>query len=128
MPNFKKLIDREINKGFDNFFQRGNLTEEVTFRFMGEAGEYNVETDSIDVSYVDVGGIHPIVGSPSEDDMRDNDVLKTDATLTLPTAKLPQKPAADTDKVIRANGELWDIRKVMGVPGESIYCIYIYRT
>lgn len=122
------IINQQVSNAFTNVLGPGGLTESVTVRFFVSAGEFDVEEDTAVPTYNDVAGVLAVVAKPSFDDVKDHKVIFTDAKLVIPGPFLPSEPQADTDRVIRANGEEWDIRKVVGVPGGSVWLVFIFRT
>lgn len=127
MTNFKALIDREVTKVFDNLLTPGELTEAVTFKYFQSAGAYDPITDTTTVVYEEVTA-SAVVSKPTEDDAKDHGIIRSDTKLVIPGSALPTDPQVDTDKVVRANGEEWDVRKTVGVPGRGIVLVFIYRT
>lgn len=122
------IIKQQVANAYTNILGPGGLTEEVTVKYFVSAGEYNVEEDTTETIWNDVPEVMAIVAKPGFDDVKDHKVVFTDAKLIIPGPFLPSEPEVDTDKVIRANGEEWDIRKVVGVPGSSVWLVFIYRT
>lgn len=127
MANFKALIDREVTKAFNNLLTPGGLTEEVTFQLLQSLGEYDPETDTTEAVYDDAA-FEVIASKATEDDAKDHGIIRSDTKLVFPGTFLAVEPQVDTDKVLRANGEVWDIRKTVGVPGRGILQVFIYRT
>ena len=127
MANFKALIDREVAKAFNSLLIPGELTEEVTFNLFQSAGTYDPETDTTPVVY-EVVSLQAVVSKATEDDAKDHGIIRSDTKLVFPGTFLTQDPQVDTDKVTRANGEVWDIRKTVGVPGRGVLLVFIYRT
>lgn len=128
MVDFSRIMNREVTKAFDRLLTPGGLVEEVTFKFYVSEGIYDVELDTTEIVWNDVENVNVVVAKPTSDDMKDSSVIRTDVKLILPGSKLPSTPETDTDKVVRANGEIWDVRKTMDVPGRSVIIVYIYRT
>lgn len=122
------IIKQQVANAFTNVLGPGGLTESVTVKYFSAAGTFNVEDDTAIPTYNDVSDVVAIVTKPSFDDHKDHGALFTDAKLVIPGPFLPSEPQADTDVVVRANGETWDIRKVVGVPGSSVWLVFIYRT
>ena len=127
MPNFKAIIDKQVNNAFDKLLAPGGLTEAVDFKFFVSSGVYDVENDTYNTEWNTVEKVAVIASKATEDDRKDHGAISSDTKLVLPAAKLPSKPETDTDKVIRG-GEEWDVRKTAEVPGDSIYLVFIYRT
>lgn len=128
MANLAQIIDRQITNAFDKLLAPGGLTEQVTFKFFVSDGAYDIETDTIATAWNDVPGVSVVAAKPTYDDMKQHGAIAADMKLILPASKLPSKPEADTDKVVRANGEEWDVRKTIEVPGGAIYIVYIFMT
>lgn len=126
--SLKTIIDQQIANAFNNILKPGELTEDVTFRYYVSAGTYDVEEDTQSPDYNDVEDVTVIVAKPGLDDMKDHGAIRSDAKLIVPGTFVPSEPEVDTDKVVRANGETWDIRKCVGVPGQGVYLVFIYRT
>lgn len=122
------IIKQQVTNAFTNVLAPGGLTESVTVRYYVSAGVFNVEDDVAEPVFNDVEDVLAIVAKPSFDDVKDHKVIFTDAKLVIPGPLLPAEPQADTGKVVRANGEEWDIRKVVGVPGSAVWLVFIYRT
>lgn len=122
------LIKQQVTNAFTNILAPGGLTESITLKYYVSEGVYNVEDDTSETVYNDVPEILAIVAKPSFDDVKDHGVVFTDAKLIIPGPFLPSEPQVDTDKVLRANGELWDIRKTIGVPGGGAWTVFIFRT
>lgn len=122
------IIKQQVSNAFTNVLGPAGLTEAVTVRYFVSDGVYDVETDTALPVYNEVEDVLAVVAKPGFDDVKDHKVVFTDAKLVIPGPFLPAEPQVDTDKVIRANGEEWDIRKVVGVPGSSVWLVFIYRT
>jgi len=122
------IIKQQVSNAFTNILGPGGLTESVTLRYFVSEGVFDVENDTAAPVFKDVPAVLAVVSKPGFDDVKDHKVIFTDAKLVIPGPFLPSEPQVDTDKVIRANGEEWDIRKVVGVPGSSVWLVFIYRT
>lgn len=122
------IIKQQVSNAFTNILGPGGLTEEVTFKFFVSAGTFDVEADTAIPEYNSVPKVLAVVAKPGFDDTKNSNVIFSDAKLVIPGPFLPQEPEPDTDVVIRKNGEEWAIRKVVGVPGSSVWIVFIYRT
>jgi len=122
------IIKQQVVNAFNNTLKPGGLTEDVTFKYYVSEGVYDVDADTKVPVYNDVTDVTVVKAKPSFDDTKGGEVIFTDAKLIIPGPFLPSEPQADTDKVILANGEEWDIRKVIGVPGQGVWLVFIYRT
>jgi hypothetical protein len=122
------IIKQQVANAFTKTLAPGGLTESITVKYYVSAGVFNVENDTAEPVWNDVEDVVSVVTKPGFDDTKNHGVLFSDAKLVIPGPFLPAEPQADTDKVVRANGEVWDIRKVVGVPGGAVWLVYIYRT
>lgn len=122
------IIKQQVVNAFVKTLAPGGLTETVQFKFLTSAGVFNVEDDTTTAAYNTVPDVLAVVAKPGFDDTKNSNVIFSDAKLIIPGPFLPQEPEPDTDMVVRANGEEWAIRKVVGVPGQSVWIVFIYRT
>lgn len=126
--NLSKLIQQQVGNAFTNVLGKGGLTEDITVRYITGDGTYDVTTDTHVPEFSDVPVKNVLVARPSFDDMEKHGALSADAKIIIPGGFIQTEPEADTDKVIRTDGTEWDIRKSVGVPGDGVYILYIYRT
>jgi hypothetical protein len=122
------IIKQQVTNAFTNILGPGGLTETITMRYFVADGVFDVEEDTAVPTFNDVPGVLAVAVKPTFDDMKNHKVVFADVKLVIAGPLLPAEPQADTDKVIRANGEEWDVRKVVGVPGGSVWLVFIYRT
>lgn len=124
----KRTIENAIGDAFDNILGPGELLENITLRFFDAMGTYDVEDDTQATTVTNVTVTNVLAAKPTTDDQRQQNVLGTDVKLVIPGRKISRIPQADTDKVIRNGTEEWDIRKVVGVPGNGVVVCYVFRT
>jgi len=122
------IIKQQVTNAFTNILAPGGLTESITMKYFVADGVFDVEEDTAVPQFNDVPDVIALVAKPTFDDMKNHKVVMADVKLVIAGPLLPAEPQADTDKVIRANGEEWDVRKVVGVPGGSVWLVFIYRT
>jgi hypothetical protein len=122
------IIKQQVTNAFTNILAPGGLTESITMKYFVADGVFDVEEDTAEPQFNDVPGVIALVAKPTFDDVKNHKVIMADIKLVIAGPLLPAEPQADTDKVIRANGEEWDVRKVVGVPGGSVWLVFIYRT
>jgi hypothetical protein len=103
------------------------LTKTITVHYFVSDGGYNAETDSNSPVYEDVSGVVCVAAKPVFADIEKHNVVFTDLKLIIPGKYLPREPQTETDQVT-INGERWHVRKCVGVPGESVYLVYVHRT
>lgn len=115
----KLVADAIINK-------LPGLTKTVTFHYQQSAGEYDEETDTTTPVYTNVANVVCVGAKPTFGDVKERNVQFTDIKLIVPGTSLPSRPEDDTDRVT-IDGELWNIRKAIEVPGKSVYLIFCNR-
>jgi hypothetical protein len=107
--------------------QLPGLTKKVTVRYFVSKGDYDVESDSENVVYKDVPDIIVVAAKPTFEDVRDRNAVFSDTKLLIPGAFLERELESDTDSIIMPDGLEWNVRKCIGVPGESIYLVFVNR-
>ncbi|ARK07412.1 hypothetical protein LAV_00012 [Sphingobium phage Lacusarx] len=123
--DYGALMKRLVADAIKN--KMGGLTKTVTFRFFVSAGTYDPDTDSVTPVYEDVSDVVVVAAKPTFDDVTQRNVVFSDMKLLVPGTSIPKEPQTDTDMVI-VNNEEWQVRKTVGVPGESLYLVFIHRT
>lgn len=125
MADYGDLLKRLVADAIQNKVQ--GLNKKVTFRFFVSAGQYDPETDSEAAVFNDVPDVVVIAAKPTFEDVTKRNVVFTDMKLLVPGTAIPKEPQTDTDAVI-VDGEEWQVRKTVGVPGGSLYIVFIHRT
>ena len=122
-------IKQRVAQMYTKTLGPGGLTETMTFMYyVSAATSFDVENDMHEPTWQTVAGVQAVVAQPTDDDMKKSDVVVSDAKLVIPGVFLPREPNVETDRVIRADGTEWNIRKVKGVPGGSLWIVFIYET
>jgi hypothetical protein len=123
MADYKKLIQDQVAKAFE-LLKQGNLTKEAVVRYFVSEGKYDAETDKKPIVWDSTDPVTVIVVKPSYGDVKERNVVFTDAKLLVPGTAIPKEPDTDTDRVLM-DGREWNIRKSVGVPGEGIYILFV---
>jgi hypothetical protein len=107
--------------------QMKGLTDLVTLRYLVSKGEYDVESDTTKDVYEDVKDVIVVAAKPTFEDVRDRNAVMTDTKLLIPGLFMPRELKNDTDSVLMPDGFEWNVRKCVGVPGKSIYLVFVSR-
>jgi hypothetical protein len=99
------------------------LNKKVTFHLYVSEGVYDANADATVPVYNNVEDVVVVAAKPGFEDVKGTVVLHSDVKLLVPGLAIPQEPKVDVDKVT-LNGALWDIKKVIGVPGEALWLVY----
>lgn len=124
----KRTIDRAVGDAFNRILGPGELLEDITIVYLDDLGEYDPDEDEIAETTDPVTIRNVLVAKPTTDDREKQNVLSTDAKLVIPGVNLARIPQADTDQVLRAGKGVWDIRKVVEVPGGSVLIVFVFQT
>lgn len=122
--DYKVLIENLVA---DAMGKLPGLTKTVTVRYFVSDGVYDAETDTTNPVYDDVEGVVCVAAKPTFADIENHRVQFSDTKLIIPGKFLPKEPENDSDKVT-LNGQEWTIKKVVGVPGEGAYLVFVRRT
>lgn len=99
----------------------GDLAPVVTYRQVIGA-DYDPETGTMVENTKDYS-VKGVLASFSLSEKDANVVVTTDQKLLVAAADLPVRPAQN-DRVI-ISGKFWNVMRLLGVPGESLYIIHI---
>lgn len=117
---FKALVNGLVS---DAFKIVGDLAEEVTlFKHAGQT--YDPRTGPVD-QYDEYPGLRcPMPKFSAEE--KDNDVIiLTDVKGLIARADLPPGIEIEKDDELRAGTKVWDVRRILSVPGDSLYILHL---
>lgn len=124
--DYKVLIENLVA---DAMGKLPGLTKTVTVKYFVSEGQYDAETDTTTPVYDDVPDVVCVAAKPTFDDVQNHAVTFAHTKFVIPGKFLPKSPENDTDKiVIQPAGEVWNIKKVVGVPGDGVYLVFCVRT
>lgn len=103
------------------------LTIKIDFMFLLSDGAYDPETDTMGETYNEITDLTVTAVSPTMEDVTNYGITGKSKKLLVPGAAVPQEPRSDVDKV-RIGDKLWNIAKVVGVPGDSLYIVFVKET
>lgn len=126
--SLKKLLDDQVAKAFTGVLGKGQLTEDITLRYISGQPVYNPITDTTTNDSTDVEIEDVVICKVTDEDVKNYNVMEAEAKVLIPGKFLTTLPEADTDRVIRASGHEWTIMRRAEVPGGSIVILFICRT
>ncbi len=109
------------------------LTKTVVLHYFVSDGGYDPETDSNSPVYDDVPDVVCVAAKPTFQDVQDHGAVFTDTKLIIPGKFVPKELQPETDKVsiidkFTQAAETWEVRKCVGVPGDSVFIVFVNRT
>ena len=125
---FKKLLDDQVANAFTNVLGKGELTENITLRYINGQPVYDPATDTTTNDQDDVPLQNIVICKVTDQDVRNYEVMEAEAKVLIPGKFLARLPEADTDRVVRASGLEWTIKNRAEVPGGSLVILFICRT
>ena len=134
MSDYKTLIDTIVADVFAN--RLPGLTVDIVIRYYISAGVYNAETDDESPVYENLYIPNVVKAKPTFEDVRDRGAVLNNTKLIVPGQQITREFKTEVDRVV-VGGKLVDgvivgrkdtnIAKVVGVPGDSVWLIYVNR-
>lgn len=120
---YKQLLNDLVSQAISEFI--GDLKDVITFQsFQGNV--YNEDTRRNTPVFTD----YPDVDSSCvkfRADEKDSTVnVITDERCILPGKHIPVEPK-ETDRIVKSDNSTWEIFRVRGVPGQSVWILYIRK-
>lgn len=103
------------------------LNLKVSFNYFVSNGVYDAETDTMTPVYNTISDVVVVGVAPSFEEVTELDMVAADQKLLVPGVSLPAELTIGVDKVT-IGGVQWNIKNVRGVPGGSLFSIYVCRT
>jgi hypothetical protein len=122
MADYSTLINKLVGNAFSK--QLPGLTKQIEIHYYVSAGTYDEDTDTTEPVWSKYKDITCVAAKPTMADVTDRGALFSDTKLIVPGTFIPGEPDTDTDRVIMG-GKEWNIRKVVGVPGEGVWLIFV---
>lgn len=117
----RALVSSLVGLGFDiigDIAESGKLTR--------NASVYDEETGTVTSTPTDYP-IEQIIETRFKATELGGDVdLKTDAKFIIYSEQLTTTPEED-DKIIYDSGEVWNVKKLMSVPGKSVWILHVTK-
>lgn len=119
---FNALVKDLVSEAFDII---DDLKEEITFQ-KHDGQTYNVDTGVVTEILVSYTKIPAVMARFTERELDEGVNVLTDVKCLIPAKDLPVIVDKD-DEITRPDGTLWNVIKVMGVPGDSLWMLQIRK-
>lgn len=134
MADYGQLARDLVANAINN--QLPGLTKDIVIRFFVSEGEYDAEADTTTPVYQNTTPFKVVAAKPTFEDVQEYEVNRKSIKLLVPGKSVSKQPANDVDKVLIGkivNGVLtgateWNIQKVVGVPGDPLYLVFVGQT
>ncbi len=117
----KKLVANAVIR------QIPGLNRKVDFKLFVSKGVYDADTDTRDDIYNVIADVVVVEVKPTMQDVTNYGVSASTKKLLVPGASLPKPPSNEADKVV-IGGIVLNISKVIGVPGDSLFTVFVSET
>jgi len=122
---FKSLLQQQVQGVMDILGQDDGLAPNCVYVQKGSRA-YDTSTrtySSVDTSYPDVPAV---LAKFSIEEMDDEVISATDLKVIIAALDLPVLPKTQ-DQVVTDTGETYNVERLMGVPGDSLYILHVRK-
>jgi hypothetical protein len=105
---------------------REGLAEKITYTRV-TAAAYDPATGVVSPTSTSYASINAVLAGFAMNEKDDSVAVVTDRKALIAYTDLPFEPS-DNDWFQTANGDRWEVRKVLGVPGDSLHKLHVRRT
>lgn len=119
--SFNQLIKNQVSSAFKTL-KDGGLAPEMTY-YAVAVGAYDPATDAranVETAYT----IYPVMARFAFNEVYDDVSVTTDYKALVPALDLPVTPTQN-DYLVDAAGKRYEVRKGLGVPGESLHILHV---
>jgi len=121
--SFSALVSGLVDSAFGIV---GDLAKQVTY--VSNGGQtYDVESGKMVESTTSIPAVRCVATKFKSDEKDDQVAVLTDLKALIPASDLPGIEPKVDDEIVFANGSEWDVRRVLGVPGDSLHILHIRR-
>lgn len=104
----------------------GDLKDVITFRsFLGNV--YDPDTRKNTPTFLDVLNVDASCFKFRADEKDSSVNVVTDERCLIPSEHIPGVTPKETDRILKADGTLWEVFRVRGVPGQSLWTLFIRK-
>lgn len=128
MAGFESLLKNQVQNVMKILGQNDGLAPNQVF-VREDSTAYDTATRTYTSAETDYPDIPMVLAKFSAEEIDDDVVVTTDlkaliAALDMPTGVVP----AMGDKIRTQAGEVYNVERIMGVPGESLYILHVRLT
>ena len=121
---YRKLLNDLVSAAVSEYI--GDLKDVITFRsFSGNV--YDPDTRRNTPQFVEVLDVDASCYKFRADEKDSAVNVITDERCLIPSLHLPGVTPKETDRILKADGTLWEVFRVRGVPGESVWILFIRK-
>lgn len=121
---YRKLVTDLVADAVNSLI--GDLNEIVTFQsFTGNV--YNPDTRKNTPTFTDVEDVATACYKFRADEKDTTVNVITDERCLIPSKNITGFVPKETDRIVKSTGEVWEAFRVKGVPGQSLYILYIRK-
>lgn len=124
---FKSLLESQVQNAFKILGQTDGLAPNQTY--VGDSGgqTYNTATRTYTSAEVDYPDVPMVLARFSSEEIDDNITITTDLKALIAALDLPVAPQMG-DKIRTQAAEVYNVERIMGVPGDSLYILHVRLT
>ena len=124
---FKSLMETQVQKVFKILGQTDGLAPNQTY--VGDSGgqTYNTASRTYTSAEVDYPDVPMVLARFKSEEIDDQITVTTDLKALIAALDLPVAPQMG-DKIRTQAGEVYNVERIMGVPGDSLYILHVRLT
>lgn len=124
---FKSLLETQVQNAFKILGQTDGLAPNQTY--VGDSGgqTYNTATRTYTSAEVDYPDVPMVLARFKSEEIDDEITITTDLKALIAALDLPVAPQMG-DKIRTQAGEVYNVERIMGVPGDSLYILHVRLT
>lgn len=124
---FKSLLETQVQNAFKILGQTDGLAPNQTY--VGDSGgqTYNTATRTYTSAEVDYPDVPMVLARFKSEEIDDEITITTDLKALIAALDLPIAPQMG-DKIRTQAGEVYNVERIMGVPGDSLYILHVRLT
>jgi len=123
---FKSLLEQQVGKVFDILGQVDGLAPNQSFLESG-GQTYNTTARTYTTATTQHDDIPMVLARFATEEIDEEVVVTTDLKALIPAIKMPVVPGIG-DKILTADSRTYNVERLLGVPGDSLYILHIRET
>jgi len=124
---FETLLKEQMQNVMQILGQVDGLAPNQTFVSTEEDETYDTATRTYTAGETDYPDVPMVLARFTIEEMDSEIIATTDQKAIIASLDLPVEPRPQ-DKIRTADGKVYNVERLMGVPGESIYILHVRRT
>lgn len=124
---FKSLLEGQVQNVFKILGQVDGLAPNQTFVGASDGQTYNTATRTYTTAEVDYPAVPMVLARFKAEEIDEEVVVTTDLKALIAALDLPVVPQMG-DKIRTQANEVYNVERIMGVPGDSLYILHVRLT